>query len=438
MQVSVEKKEGVYCLLNIELPAVEIDHEVLKRIQRIAKTAKVDGFRPGKVPVRMIKHKYGEQVRAEVLGDVLPRKYSKAIQEQNLHAAGVEIEIINDKEGEELRFNVNVELFPEVVIKDLDKIVVEKPVVELGDKQIEKMISNLRKQFATWKEVERAVKDDDCVTIDFSGMVDGEVFKGGTANSSEVVIGSGKMIPGFEDGIIGMKKYEEKIIDVTFPEDYQNHELKGKRAEFNIIVKNIKEADLPEIDNKFIEQLGMKGGFNEFHTEIKQHMVRALKNSISGVVKTQVFDQLVDIIDFHVPTAFVQREISRSKDDVIKHAHGAKSNMKAEDLPDDLFKQKSKKSVKLGLILQAIIRDQNFEADQESIDTVIEEMALVYEDAQEVRDHIINNKQELDNIKNAVVESKIVEWVVKQGRITEKPEDCFNLIKKVLPQGGIF
>ena len=300
------------------------------------------------------------------------------------------------------------------------------------------MISNLRKQFATWKKVERAVKDDDCVTIDFSGMVDGEVFKGGTANSSEVVIGSGKMIPGFEDGIIGMKKYEEKIIDVTFPEDYQNHELKGKRAEFNIIVKNIKEADLPEIDNKFIEQLGMKGGFNEFHTEIKQHMVRALKNSISGVVKTQVFDQLVDIIDFHVPTAFVQREISRSKDDVIKHAHGAKSNMKAEDLPDDLFKQKSKKSVKLGLILQAIIRDQNFEADQESIDTVIEEMALVYEDAQEVRDHIINNKQELDNIKNAVVESKIVEWVVKQGRITEKPEDCFNLIKKVLPQGGIF
>lgn len=438
MQVSVEKKEGIHCVLNIELPATVIDTEVSKRIQRIAKTAKVDGFRPGKVPAGMIKKKYGEQVRFEVLGDVLPPKYAQAIQEHQLNAAGVEIEILNNKEGEALKFNVNVELFPEVIVKDLDKVTVEKPVVELGDAKTEQMISNLRKQLATWKDVEREVQADDRVTIDFVGRVDGEVFEGGSANGSEVTIGSGQMIPGFEDGIIGMKKDEEKTIDVTFPEDYQNDELKGKGAQFDIVVKNIKEAELPEIDDKFVEQFGIKGGVDEFYAEIKQNMARELKNAINKTVKTQVFDQLVDIIDFDVPKALVQREIDRSKHDLIERMGGAKSKMKAEDLPDDLFKAKAEKSVKLGLILQAIVRDQKLEADQESIDAVIEEMASVYEDAQEVRDHVNSDKKELENIKNVVVENKLVDWVVEQGQSTEKTEDFFELIKKVLPQGGMF
>ena len=437
MQVSVEKKEGIHCVLNIELPASEIDQEVSKRINQIAKTAKVDGFRPGKVPAGMIKKKYGEQVRFEVLGDVLPSKYGKAITEQKLNPAGVEVEILNNKEGEALKFNVNVELFPEVEVKSLDKISIEKPVVELGDAQTDKMIDNLRKQLATWKEVERAIEKDDRVTIDFVGRVDGEVFEGGSANGSEVTIGSGQMIPGFEDGIIGMKKDEEKTIEVTFPEDYQNDELKGKDAQFDIIVSMIKEAELPEINDKFVEQFGIKGGVDEFFAEIKQNMARELKNAINKTVKNQVFDQLVELIDFDIPKALTKREIDKSKQDLIERMGGAKSKMKAEDMPDDLFKAKAEKSVKLGLILQAIVRDQKIEADQSGIDAVIEEMASVYEDAQEMRDHVKNNKQEFENIKNVVIENKLVDWVVEQGTATEKADDFFDLIKRVLPQSGM-
>lgn len=439
MQVSVEKKEGIHCILNIELPAAEIDQEVSKRIQRITKTAKVDGFRPGKVPAGIIKKKYGEQVRFEVLGDVLSSKYSKAIQEQKLNAAGVEIEIINNKKGEALKFNVNVELFPEVFVQGLDKISVEKAVVELGDEQIDKMISNLQKQLATWTEVDRQVKTDDRVIIDFVGRVDGEVFEGGSAKSSEIMIGSGKMIPGFEGGIIGMKKDEGNTINLSFPEDYQNDKLKGKAVQFDIFVKSIQEAELPDIDDKFVEQFGSKGGVDEFYAEIKQNMARELKNTVNKTIKTQVFDQLVDIIDFEVPKVLVQRDIDQSKHNLIESMGGAKSKMKAEDFPDKLFEKKSEKSVKLGLILQEIVRKQKLGADQAEIDAVIEEMASVYEDAQEVRDHVKNDKKELENIKNVVIENKLVDWIVEQCQTTEKTEDFFNLVKKVLPQqGGMF
>ncbi|WP_116963420.1 trigger factor [Fastidiosibacter lacustris] len=438
MQVSVERKEGIHCVLNIELPAGEIEQEVSKRIQRIARTAKIDGFRPGKVPTGMIKKKYGEQVRFEVLGDLLPIKYSKALKDEKLEAAGVEIEILQNEEGKALKFNVNIELFPEVIIKDLDKIEVKKPVVELSEVQTDKMIENLRKQLAVWNEVDREVKKDDRVIIDFVGRVDGQVFEGGSVNAYEIVIGSGQMIPGFEDGIIGMKKDEDKTIHVTFPEDYQNDELKSKAAQFNVVVKSIKEAVLPEINDKFVEQFGIKGGVEEFYAEIKQNMARELKNAIHKTIKQQVFEQLVKLIEFEVPKALIQREIDRAKQDLIKRIDGKKAQVKAENLSDDLFRDRAEHTVKLGLIFQAIVHEQRFEADQASIDELIEEMASIYEDAQEVRDHVKNNKQEFDNIKNVVIENKLVDWVVEQGKSIEKEEDFFDLIRNALPQGLTF
>ncbi|WP_119345006.1 trigger factor [Facilibium subflavum] len=433
MQVSVEKKEGIHCVLNIELSASEVDQEVSKRIKKIAKTAKIDGFRPGKVPAGVIKKKYGEQIRFEVLGDVLPQKYTKAIQDENLNAAGVEIEITQNEEGKEVKFNVDVELFPEIEVKNLDQIEVEKPVVELGQEQTDKMIDNLRKQLASWDVVDREVQKDDRVTIDFVGRVNGEVFEGGSANDSEVTIGSGQMIPGFEDGIIGMKKDEEKTIKVTFPEDYQNEELNGKEAEFDIVVKEIKAATLPEIDEEFIKQFGIKGGVDEFYAEITQNMARELKAAKQRKTKEQVFEGLKKAIDVEVPKALVKKEIDRLKKDLLKRLGGNGAKLKIEDLPDNLFEEKAKDSVKLGLILSAIADQQSFEADQESIDALIEEMASVYEDAEEVRQHVKNNKQELENIKAVVIENKLVDWVLEQAKVTEKEEDFFELVRNTMP-----
>ncbi|MBK2124336.1 trigger factor [Fangia hongkongensis] len=434
MQVSVEKKEGIHCILNVEIPASEVDQEVSKRIKKIAKTARVDGFRPGKVPAGVIKKKYGEQVRFEVLGDVLPAKYAKAIEDEKLNAAGVEVEIVQNEEGKELKFNVDVELFPEIAIEKLDTIEVKKPVVELGEKEHEKMIANLRKQLATWNEVDREVKEEDKVTIDFVGRVDGEVFEGGSADASEVTIGSGQMIPGFEEGIVGMKKDQEKTITVTFPEDYQNEELKGKEAEFDIIVKDIKEASLPEIDAEFVEKFGIKGGEEEFYTEIKQNMARELKAATQRKVKSQVFDGLVKAIEVEVPKALVKREIDRAKNDLLKRMGGANAKLKAEDIPDNIFEEKAKHDVKLGLIINAIVDQQKFEADEASIDAMIEEMASVYEDADEVRTHVKKDKKEFDNIKAVVIENKLVDWVCDQAKVEDEKEDFFDLIRNTMPQ----
>lgn len=225
MQVTVEKKEGIHCSLLIEVPANEIDSVVSKEINRTAKTIKMDGFRPGKVPAGMVKKKYGEQIRMEVISDLIPQKYSKAIQDEKLAVAGIEVELKENKEGQPLKFVANLELFPEFEVTGFEKIEVQKPVVELTDKEVKQMIENLRKQFATFSEVDKVVEKDDKVTIDFVGKKDGEAFEGGTANDIDVIIGSGQMIPGFEDGIIGMKKGEQKTITVTFPQDYQNKDL---------------------------------------------------------------------------------------------------------------------------------------------------------------------------------------------------------------------
>lgn len=279
MQVTVEKKEGIHCSLLIEVPANEVDSIVTKEINKTAKTIKMDGFRPGKVPAGMVEKKYGEQIRMEVISDLIPQKYSKAIQDEKLAVAGIEVELKENKKREPLKFVANLELFPEFEVTGFEKIEVQKPVVELTDKEVKQMIENLRKQLATFAEVERAVQKDDKVVIDFVGKRDGEVFEGGSANDQELVIGSGQMIPGFEDGIIGMNKDEQKTITVTFPEEYQNKDLAGKEATFDITIKKIQGAQLPEVDDEFVKKFGVKGGVDTFENEIKKICNASLSSS---------------------------------------------------------------------------------------------------------------------------------------------------------------
>lgn len=308
MQVTLEKKEGIHCSLLIEVPANEIDSVVSKEINRTAKTIKMDGFRPGKVPAGMVKKKYGEQIRMEVISDLIPQKYSKAIQDEKLAVAGIEVELKENKEGQPLKFVANLELFPEFEVTGFEKIEVQKPVVELTDKEVKQMIENLRKQFATFSEVYKVVEKDDKVTIDFVGKKDGEAFEGGTANDIDVIIGSGQMIPGFEDGIIGMKKGEQKTITVTFPQDYQNKDLAGAETTFDITVKKIQQAELPEVNDEFVKKFGVKGGVDTFENEIKENMQRELKFILQRKVKDQVFKGLREIAKFETPKSLIKRD----------------------------------------------------------------------------------------------------------------------------------
>ncbi|QIV94712.1 trigger factor [Allofrancisella frigidaquae] len=430
MDVTVEKKEGINCSLLIEVPADEIDNMVTKKIAQTAKSIKLDGFRPGKVPANLVKKKYGEQIRFEVISELIPKKYTKAIQDEKLEVAGIEVDLKENEEGKNLKFVANLELFPEIEVNGCDNIAVEKPIVELGDKEVKQMIENLRKQFATYSEVDRAVKSDDKVTIDFVGKKDGEVFDGGSANDTDVIIGSGQMIPGFEDGIIGMLKDEQKTITVTFPKDYQNQELAGKDAQFDITVKKIQQPELPEVNEEFVKKFGVKGGVGSFESEIKENMQRELKFIIQRKIKEQVFKGLRDIVEFDVPKALVKREIDAAKKNLLNSMGGAKSNFDVNQLPDNLFEANAKQKVKTSLILDSIIKIQNFEADDREVDSLLDEMVQAYEEPEKTKEQIKKNPREINNLKALVIENKLTDWVLDQAKVTDKKEDFFAIIKE--------
>lgn len=439
MQVTVEKKEGINCSLLIEVPANEIDSVVEKEVNKTAKTIKMDGFRPGKVPAGLVKQKYGEQIRMDVISEVIPQKYTKAIQDEKLAVAGIEVDLKENKEGQPLKFVVDCELFPEFEVTGFDKIEVQKPVVKLGDEEVKKMIENLRKQMATFTEVERAVESDDKVTIDFVGKKDGVAFDGGTANDSEVVIGSGQMIPGFEDGIVGMNKGEEKTITVTFPAEYQNEELAGAEATFDITVKKILTPELPAIDEEFVKKFGVKGGVDTFESEIKENMERELKFILQRKTKDQVFKGLREVVEFEVPKALVKREIDAAKKNLVQQMGGDKGGFDVNQLPDNLFEENAKQKVETSLALDSVMKTHNFEATEEEIDSLLDEMVQAYEDAEKTKQEIKKNEKEMANLKAVVIENKLTDWVLEQAQVTDKEEDFFEVIKENMQaqqQGG--
>lgn len=429
MQVTVEKKEGINCSLLIEVPANEVDSIVTKEINKTAKTIKMDGFRPGKVPAGMVEKKYGEQIRMEVISDLIPQKYSKAIQDEKLAVAGIEVELKENKKGEPLKFVANLELFPEFEVTGFEKIEVQKPVVELTNKEVKQMIENLRKQLATFSEVERAVQKDDKVVIDFVGKRDGEVFEGGSANDQELVIGSGQMIPGFEDGIIGMNKDEQRTITVTFPEEYQNKDLAGKEATFDITVKKIQEAQLPEVEDEFVKKFGVKGGVGTFEDEIKENMQRELKFILQRKVKDQVFKGLREIAEFETPKALIKREIDAAKQNLVKQMGGGQ-NFDVNQLPDNLFEANAKQKVETSLILDSIIEFQKFQAEDAEVESLLDELVQAYEEPEKTKEQIKKNDREISNLKGLVIENKLTDWVLSQAQVTEKQEDFFEVIKE--------
>ncbi|AVC44164.1 trigger factor [Francisella tularensis subsp. novicida] len=429
MQVTVEKKEGIHCSLLIEVPANEIDSVVSKEINRTAKTIKMDGFRPGKVPAGMVKKKYGEQIRMEVISDLIPQKYSKAIQDEKLAVAGIEVELKENKEGQPLKFVANLELFPDFEVTGFEKIEVQKPVVELTDKEVKQMIENLRKQFATFSEVDKVVEKDDKVTIDFVGKKDGEAFEGGTANDTDVIIGSGQMIPGFEDGIIGMKKGEQKTITVTFPQDYQNKDLAGAETTFDITVKKIQQAELPEVNDEFVKKFGVKGGVDTFENEIKENMQRELKFILQRKVKDQVFKGLREIAEFETPKSLIKREIDAAKQNLLKQMGGAKG-FDVNQLPDNLFEANAKQKVETSLILDSIMNSQEFKAEEAEVESLLDELVQAYEEPEKTKQQIKKNDKEMANLKALVIENKLTDWVLEQAKVTEKTEDFFEVIKE--------
>lgn len=427
MQVSVESTGDIERKVNVEVPAERMDKEFDKQIKSMRGKVRIDGFRPGKVPLSVVKQRYGEAVYNDVVGQVLQETLYEAIGNENLKIAGapqVTPEVM--ELGKDLKYSATVEIYPEVSVADLTGLEVTKPVVEIVDADIDTMIDVLRKQQQTWEETDRAAKDDDQVTLDFEGTLEGEVFEGGTAEGYEFQLGAGRMLPDFEAAVQGMAKGDEKVADVSFPEDYQAENLKGKTVQFKLNVTKVSEPVLPEVDEEFIKKFGVEdGSVDTFRSDVTKNMQRELKQAVAAKVKNAVMDGLFDMHEVEVPKALVKNEI-----DLIRNEMQQNTGTDTSTLPDSLFEDQAFKRVKLGLVVGEMINENDIQKDEERVQAMISDMAESYEDPQAVIDYYSSDPQARQSIEAAVMEETIVDWVLERAKVSEETMDFDSVMSE--------
>lgn len=433
LQITTNKTSNLETQLTVKVPVATIQGRVEKRINQVAKTAKIDGFRKGKVPVSHIRAQYGAGIQQEVINDVIRDTVFDAIREQNIRAVGMpnidDVKLENDF----LVYQATVEVFPEADIQGLEDIEVERQTATVSDADVDTMIENLQKQRQTYVAKDGAVEDGDQVKFDFEGSIDGEKFEGGSAEDFSLIIGSGRMIPGFEDGIKGMKVGEEKTIDVTFPEDYQAENLKGKQAQFKINVKSIEQSQLPELNDEFFEVFGVKeGGLEKLKTDVRKNMEREVKNAARSQVKEAAFNALLDKNEIEIPASMLEQEIDRQRNMMLNRfaqQFGADpKNFSKDMLPNELFEDQALRAARLGVIVSSLIEQNKLEVDQERVTRFINEMAENYEDPNEVIDYYTNNKQERANIEAVVLEDQVVDHILSKGKVSDKEVSYQDLL----------
>ncbi|WP_353173790.1 trigger factor [Acinetobacter rudis] len=437
MQVTSEAVSGVARRLNVSVPTSRVNEQFEARLKRTAKTAKINGFRPGKVPLNVVRREYGAGIYQEVVNDVIRDTVFEAIQQEKINAVGMpNIEKVENKE-DALVYEATVEVYPEVKVNAFDALEVERKTSEIKDADVDTMLENLQKQRQTWVETKGMAKKDMQVTFDFEGTVDGEKFEGGAAEDFKLVLGSNRMIPGFEDGIIGMKKGEEKVIDVTFPEDYQAENLAGKAAQFKINVKLVEKAKLPEIDAEFLTIFGLseEDGVEKLKADVRKNMEREVKNGLRNQVKGAAFDALVAANEVEIPASMLAQEIDRQRQQMIQQftqqfgAQGAQA-FDSSMLPDELFKEQAEKSVKLGVLVSSILAESKLEVDQARVDAYINDMASSYEDPTEVVEYFKNDEKQRAQIEAVVLEDQVVDHILASAKVTDKAVSYDELLKE--------
>ena len=421
MQVSVETTQGLERRLTISVPADAVDSAVKSRLQQLAKTQRINGFRPGKVPVSVIKKRFGQAVRQEVAGDVMQQNFYQAIVQEKIQPAGMpKFELTKDEDGQDLEFVASFEVYPEVEVKGVSDIEIEKPVVDITDEDLDNMMETLQKQHASWKEVKRKAKKDDKVIIDFVGTVDGEEFEGGKAEDFALELGQGRMIPGFEKPLVGAKAGEEVTIEVTFPEDYHAENLKGKEAVFQATVKKEEGQSLPKVDEEFAKLFGVEeGGVDALKAEVRKNMERELNQTLKAQVKEDVIAKLVEANEFDIPQALIDQEVNALREQAKQRFSQQGGGQNLPELPAELFTDNAKRRVSIGLILGEVIKQNELKADEAKVNEMIETAASAYEDPQEVVEYYNNNQELMQQMQNVALEEQAIEWVLEQANVTE-------------------
>ena len=418
MSISIETLEGLQRRVTITVAADKIEAAYKEQLKGYAKNARVDGFRKGKVPHSIIEQRFGVATRQDVLSDEMQRAFFDAVIAEKINLAGRPTFTPNNYQpGQEFSFSVTFEVFPEVELKGLENIEVEKPVVEISEADLDKMVDVLRNQQATWAEGQEAAKAEDRVVIDLVGSVDGEEFEGGKATDFVLAMGQGRMIPGFEEGIVGHKAGEQFDIDVTFPAEYHAENLKGKAAKFAITLKKVENMVLPELTEEFVKKFGNAKSVEDLRAEIKKNMQRELNNAVTARVKNQVINGLIEQNDIEVPAAAVAEEVEVLRQQAVQR-FGGKPEMAAQ-LPAELFETEAKRRVQVGLLLSTVIGSNELKVDEARVEAMIADIASAYEQPAEVVEYYAKNRQLTENIRNVVLEEQAVDAVLAKAKVTE-------------------
>ena len=429
MQVSVESGEGLTKRLLVTLPAEQVNAVVDAKLKEAARTVRLDGFRPGKVPVRVVKQRFGAQIRQDAYGELIQSSFYEAASQENLKPVGEpSIELREDEAEGGLAYTATFEVMPEIELAELAELEIKRPVAEVTDEDVDNMIQKLREQRTEWEEVDRPAQDGDRLTIDFRGFIDGEAFEGGSAEDVQLVLGSGTMIPGFEEGLIGARAGEQRTLELKFPEDYRVEHLAGKDATFEVGVKAVAEPKLPEVDEEFVKSLGVEDGTEEsLRKEVRENMERELRQKIKARTKEQVMDALLAAHEIPVPQAMISREAVALKQQTQQDMaqSGQQSSL---DLPLSIFEPQAERRIKLGLIIGEVIRRAEIELDQSRVDQAIAEQAATFEEPQEVIDWYANNPQARSSVENVVMEDQAVDWILEQAKVEEEPLSFDELV----------
>jgi len=430
MQVSLETLSGLERKLTIQVPAEKIDSQVQSKLAEAAKTIQLKGFRKGKVPIKVIKSRYGKGVRQEVLGELMNESYYQALSQEKVRPAGQpRIEPTNMKEGENLEFTATFEVYPEIEPGNFAKIKVEKAKAEITDKDVDNMIQTLREQRKHYHAVERAAKKSDQLDIDFVGTIDGEEFEGGSAKGAKIVIGSGSMIPGFEEGLEGCKAGEDKVLKLSFPKEYHKKDLAGKACEFKTHINKVSEVHLPELNEAFFSSFDVKeGGEEGFRAEVKKNMERELKNAVKNNVKQQVLEGLVAETEVELPNSMVENEINNLRHQAIQQ-YGGQQQIDPSILPAEMFQPQAEQRVSVGLIMNEIIQKNKLKADPTKVREIVEELAEGYENPQEVIAWYYNDKEQMGQIEVMALEDSVIDLILAEARVTEKTTSYEDALK---------
>jgi len=423
METITENSSSLQRTLNLAVSLASMEAEVGNRLKRLARTVKMDGFRPGKVPMKIVEQQYSGQVRQEVLGEAVQKNFAEAVRAQNLRVAGYPRIDAKPTEGEskDLQFAATFEVYPDVVVGDISGVAIDRPQVVVGDAEIDKTIEILRKQRVTYAPANRAAASGDQVEIDYRGTLNGEEFQGGQAQGYKLVLGEGQTLKDFEGAILGMKAGESKSFELTFPEDYHAKELAGKTVTFAVTLNQVAEPKLPEVDADFAKSLGVSdGNLETMRSEIKDNLEREVKKRIDGRVKERVMQALLDATPFEQPRSLIEMEIDHLRqqagEDLRARGLSASGDI---SLPANLFEDQARRRVSLGLIMSELVNAHRLQAKPEQVRELVNELAQSYEQPEQVLAWYYGEPNRLAAVESLVIEDNVVKWVLERAKVVE-------------------